>query len=387
MLTANYDELTVERLSTALGKKWTTYPGTIAAFIAEMDFGTAPCVIDALRREVDNGFLGYVPYDLETEVCQLTGDWYRQHTGWDVPTAQIHSLPEVLRGLEITLNRYAPRGGGVIVPTPSYMPFLSIPRHFGRDVLEVPLVRRDGRWEYDLEALDAAFQAGGEVLILCNPHNPVGRVLERDELVAISEVVERHGGRVFADEVHAPLVYPGHRHVPYASVNESAAGHTITTFAATKAWNFAGLKAAQILLSNDADIAVWERDEGYFGMGASSLGMIATRAALIDGQPWLDDVITYLDGNRRLLGDLVADRLPGVEYTLPEGTYLTWLDFSNTRLDGDLAAFFRERADVALTSGAACGAVGKRAVRFNIAMPRPLLEQAVDRMARAIASI
>jgi cystathionine beta-lyase len=268
------------------------------------------------------------------------------------------------------------------------MPFLMVPERQNREQIEVPLLQDgDGRWSYDLDAIDAAFADGGEVLILCNPHNPIGRVMTREEMIAISEVVDRHGGRVFSDEIHAPIIYSGQRHVPYASVSEVAAGHTITAIAASKAWNLAGLKCAQIVLSNEDDIAIWKADGGWTAHGASTLGVIASIAAFNTGQEWLDGVISYLDTNRRVLGEMVSDLLPGVKYTMPEGTYLTWLDFGDTPLDGELGTFFRDKARVAVTDGSACGEVGKRAVRFNIAMPRPLLEQAVQQMATAIRTM
>jgi cystathionine beta-lyase len=388
MMTANeYDTLTFEQLSGVVGKKWTTFPDCIGAFIAEMDFGTAPGVIAAMHETVENGFFGYLPAALEEQLDAATADWYHANTDWDVPAANIHSLPDVLKGLEITLRMYAPKGGKVIVPTPAYMPFLMLPERNGREQVQVPMLQVDGRWEYDLEALDAAFADGGEVLVLCNPFNPIGRVMTREELLQISEIVEKHGGRVFSDEVHAPIIYPGHRHVPYASVSDVAAGHTITSTAASKAWNLAGLKCAQIVLSNDADIAIWEADGGWMGHGASTLGVIASIAAYTTGQEWLDGVIAYLDGNRRVLGELVSDLLPGVKYTPPEGTYLAWLDFTETGVDCDLATFFREKARVAVVDGSACGEVGERCVRFNIAMPRPILEQAVRQMATAFRTL
>ncbi len=387
MLTANYDHLTVEDLTGVIGKKWNSYPGCIGAFIAEMDFATAPAVVDALHEAVAKGFFGYLPDALELELDEAVSAWYRNTTGWDVPAAQIHSMPDVLKGLEIVLKMYAPRGGKVIVPTPAYMPFLMLPGRLGREQIEVPMSNASGRWEYDLDGIDAAFKAGGEVLILCNPHNPIGRVLERDEMLAISEVVERNGGRVFSDEIHAPIIYPGHRHVPYASISEAAANHSITAIAASKAWNLAGLKCAQIVLSNQADIDIWNEDGGWTAHGASSLGVVASIAAWTQGQEWLDGVIDYLDGNRNLLGAMISDLMPGVQYIKPEGTYLTWIDFGNTGLDGDLAEFFREKAGVALTGGNACGKIGHRSVRFNIAMPRPILERAVNQMADAIRSI
>ncbi len=387
MLTANYDTLTLEHLTGVVGKKWTTFPDCIGAFIAEMDFGTAPSVIQALRETVDNGFFGYLPDALEQGLATACADWYRDNTDWEVPADRVHSMPDVLKGLEITLKHYAPKGGKVIVPTPAYMPFLFVPTMHNRDIVQVPMLQVDGRWEYDLEAIDAVFADDGEVLVLCNPFNPIGRVMTRDELLAISEIVERHGGRVFSDEIHAPIIYAEHRHIPYASISDVAAGHTITAMAASKAWNLAGLKCAQIVLSNDADVETWAAEGAWTAHGASTLGVIASIAAFNTGQEWLQGVIDYLDGNRRFLAEAMSDLLPGVAYTMPEGTYLAWLDFRETGLDGDISTFFREKARVAIIDGSACGEVGQRCVRFNFALPRPLLEQAVQQMSTAIKSV
>lgn len=384
MTTANYDALTVRDLSGVLGKKWTTFPDKIGAFIAEMDFGTAPEVIAALRAAVDEGFYGYLPDHLETGLGEAVAGWYRRSTDWQVEASQVRSMPDVLKGLEVALRYYAPRGGKVIVPTPAYMPFLMLPAFTDREQIEVPMLHNDGRWEYDLDAIDRAFKDGGEVLIICNPFNPIGRVMTRDELVAISEVVDRNNGRVFSDEIHAPLIYDGVRHVPYASVSDAAAGHTITAVAASKAWNLAGLKCAAIVLSNEADQASWADGAGWTAHGASTLGVVASIAAFNDGQPWLDDVVRYLDGNRKALGEAIASQMPQVKYTPPEGTYLAWLDMCDLPLDGDLAEFFRDQANVAMVDGSHCGELGKGAVRFNFAMPRPLIEQAIEQMGEAL---
>ncbi len=387
MLTADFDTLTREHLTQTVGKKWTTFPDCIGAFIAEMDFGTAPEVQRALHEMVEAGYFGYLPDSLERDLSLAASGWYRRNTDWDPDPARIHSIPDVLKVLELTLKLYAPRGGKVIVPTPAYMPFLMLPERLGREQIEVPLIRDEAGWHYDLDALDQAFRNGGEVLILCNPHNPIGKVLTAGELLAISEVVDRHGGRVFSDEIHAPILYSGNRHVPYASVSEVAASHTITAIAASKAWNLAGLKCAQVVLSNDADVEIWAADGGWTAHGASTLGVVASIAAFNEGQPWLDGVIGYLEGNRRLLGEMLADLLPEVRYLQSEGTYLSWLDFSHTGLDGDLAQFFREEAQVAVTAGSWCGEVGARSIRFNFAMPRPLLEQAISQMATALRAV
>ncbi len=382
-----YDSLTEEQLAGVVGVKWTAFPECIGAFVAEMDFGTAPCVVEALRATVEAGFYGYLPAALAQELSQACARWYREECGWDVNPDAVNALPDVLKGLEITLNYYTKPGAKVIVLTPAYMPFLTLPGFFGREMIQVPMLQTNGKWELDYAGIDAAFAAGGGALILCNPHNPIGRVLTRDELLETSAIVAKHDGRVFADEIHAPLTYAGHLHIPYASVSDEAASHTITTIAASKAWNLAGLKCAQLVFSNEADMKVWEKIGFFAGHGASTLGVIASTAAYNDGRAWLSDVRSYLDGNRKRLGELVDELLPGVKYTMPEGTYLAWLDFRNTGLDGDLATFFRERANVAVNDGAACGEVGERHIRFNFAMPRPLMERALHQIADAFTSV
>ena len=190
---------------------------------------------------------------------------------------------------------------------------------------------------------------------------------------------------MFADEIHAPIVYAPARHIPYASVSDAAAAHTFTATSASKAWNLAGLKCAQVIISNDSDAELWERLGFWPGHGTSTLGVVANIAAYTAGAPWLDDVVEYLDGNRRMLAQLVDEKLPGVRMIVPEGSYIALLDFRETGLTGDLAEWFREHAGVAMTDGAACGEAAIGYTRFVFALPRPLLVEAVERIAAALA--
>jgi cystathionine beta-lyase len=217
-----------------------------------------------------------------------------------------------------------------------------------------------------------------------NPHNPLGRVFGVAEQLALAEVVEAAGARVFSDEIHAPLVHPGAVHRPYASLSPATARHTVTATSASKAWNLPGLKTAQLILSNAEDAALWAEVGFLFGHGASTPGVLAATVAYESGEQWLDGVLRYLDGNRRLLGELLAEHLPGVGYAPPEGTYLAWLDCRALDLPGSAGDFFLERAGVALVDGPACGAPGEGHVRLNFATPRPVLRTIVDRMATAV---
>lgn len=379
-----FDDITVADLQRSGSVKWSKFPGRLGAFIAEMDFGTAPAVTQALHRAVDAAAFGYLPDALREQLAAATSEWLRRNHHWEVAPERIRPLGDVIAGLQAAIEHFSKPGTPVIIPTPAYMPFLTVPRSLGREQIELPMLPDGDRYVYDLDALDAAFRAGADLLVLCNPHNPIGRVLERDELLAISEVVDRHGGRVFSDEIHAPLVFPGHEHVSYASVSPVAAAHTVTAISASKAWNLPGMKCAQLVLSNPADAAHWAQVGDGFEHGAATLGVIANTAAYSLGEGWLEEVIAYLDGNRKFLGDLLADRLPEVGYRAPEGTYLAFLDCRALELGERPAEFFLERAGVALTDGSDCGRAGRGFVRLNFATPRPILEQMVEQMAAAI---
>jgi cysteine-S-conjugate beta-lyase len=382
---AGFDDVTIDELRAGGSLKWSLYPEAIGSFVAEMDFGTAPAVTKALHAAVDAAAFGYLPPGLLQGMSEAYAAWSADRYGWAVPPERVRPLADVLAGLAAAIEHFSRPGSPVILPTPAYMPFLVVPPALGREVLEVPMARDGDRYVYDLDALDAAFRAGGHLLVLCNPHNPIGRVLEPAEMTAVAEVVERHGGRVFSDEIHAPLVYEGHRHVPYAALGEVPAGHAVTATSASKAWNLPGLKCAQLVLSNDADADLWARAGLHAEHGASTLGVVANTAAYTGGAEWLDDVLAYLDGNRRLLAELVAEHLPGVRYTPPEGTYLAWLDFRKLGLP-EPGAFFLEHAGVALTDGSLCGAAGEQFARLTIATPRPVLVRTVEQMGAALAA-
>jgi cystathionine beta-lyase len=379
-------DVSLERLREIGGLKWSLHPDKIGAFVAEMDFGTAEPVLTALHEAVDTGLLGYLPGSLETALATAFCGFARKRYGWEVAPERVRPLADVVSGLMAAIEHFSEPGSPVILPTPAYMPFLYVPAELGREVIEVPMAVQDGRYVYDLDALEAAYRAGGNLLILCNPHNPIGRVLKPEELRAVTEVVDRYGGRVFSDEIHAPLVYDGHRHVPYVTTSETAAEHAVTAVSASKAWNLPGTKCAQLVLSNDADAATWAKVGRTREHGASNLGVVANIAAYEQGGPWLAEVLAHLDAHRRLLHRLLADQVPGIGYLPPEGTYLAWLDTRALGLGDHPAQFFLDRAGVALTDGPACGRAGAGFVRYNFATPRPILEQTVAQLAEALRS-
>lgn len=376
------DEITAQDLRESGSLKWTAFGrDTIGAFVAEMDFGAAPAITQALHTAVDRAGFGYLPPELAAEVARACATWQQRRYGWQVTPELIHPVADVLTAFEITVRHFSRPGSPVILPTPAYPPFRTVPSLHGREVIEVPMATDGGRYTLDLDGIDRAYAAGGHLLVLCNPANPVGRVFTPEELRAVAKVAGRHGGRVFADEIHAPLVYPGHHHVPYASVSPQAAAHTVTVTSASKAWNLPGLKCAQVLFGDPADAETWQRVGTVGSATASPLGAVATVAAYRHGQPWLREVLEYLDRNRRALAELLPAT---IGYTVPDGTYLAWLDLRALDVGDGAGTFLRDQAGIATVDGADCGPPGRGHVRLNFATPLPILECAVTRMGHAL---
>ncbi len=386
-LAESLDRITIAELRRRGGLKWTfAGPDVLGAFVAEMDFGTAPEVDAALREVIARQDFGYLPPATAQRMAEACSAWLADRHGWAVDPDRIRPLPDVIKGLEAAITLFSRPGSPVILPTPAYMPFLSVPPLLGREIIQVPMTTAGDRAVLALDGIDAAFRAGGHLLILCNPCNPVGRVYTRAELAEVSEVVERHGGRVFADEIHAPLTYPGHRHIPYASLSEVTAGHALTSTSASKGWNLPGLKCAQLILSNDADQELWAEAGRIIEHGASTPGVHANIAAFTAGQDWLAEVLDYLDGSRMMLGNLLDEFLPGVRYQPPEGTYLAWLDCRGLELGDSPGEFFLDKARVLVNDGPLFGEAGAGHVRLNFATPRPVLIDIVRQLGQAVAN-
>jgi cystathionine beta-lyase len=367
--------------------KWTTPgPDGFGAAVAEMDFGAAPAILDALAALSATANFGYLSPVLGRELVAACADFQQRRHGWAVDPELIHPVPDVIKALEIAITYYSKPGSPVILPTPAYMPFLSVPGQLGREIIQVRMHEEAGFFTLDLDAIDAAFRAGGHLLIFCNPCNPLGRVYTEEEIAELTAVVDRHGGRVFADEVHAPLVYPGLRHIPYASTSDTAAAHTLTGTSASKGWNLPGLKCAQVILSSAADQERWAELGHIAWRGASSPGVAANIAAYRHGEAWLDEVLAFLDENRRLLADLLARHLPQVRYRPPDGTYLAWLDCTALNLDGSPGALLTEQAQITVVDGPAFGQGGPGSFRFNFATPQPLLAEMIERAAAVLTS-
>jgi len=366
--------------------KWSAPgPGGFGAAVAEMDFGAAPAILDALAGLSADANFGYLPPSLAEDLGAACADFAKRRYGWDVDPALIHHVPDVIKALELAITRFSRPGSPVILPTPAYMPFLSVPGFLGREIIQVPMRGDRGFFTLDLDGISAAFRAGGHLLIFCNPCNPLGRVFTRPEMTELTAVVERHGGRVFADEIHGPLVYPGARHIPYASTSDLAASHTLTATSASKGWNLPGLKCAQVILTNEPDRQRWDAMGLFAAHGASNPGVVANIAAYRHGEAWLDEIVGYLDESRRLLAGLLSRHLPGIRYRPPDGTYLAWFDCAALDLPGSPGELVTSRAQLTVVDGPAFGEGGAGSFRFNFATPQPILAEMVERIAAALS--
>ena len=282
---------------TRAGVKWTEHgPGVIGAFVAEMDFGIAPQIAAALHRAVDLAQVGYLSKPLMSELADACAGRDRIHTGWSPDPAWIHPLPDVVRGLEVAIRSFSAPGAAVILPTPAYMPFFDVPGEVGRSLLTAPMIE-DGRPAPLRSRRDPSRVRTGRWTARSLQPVQSGRpgVHPRGVARALSEVVDSCGGRVFADEIHAPLVYEPNVHIPYASVSEVAAGHSVTAISASKAWNLPGLKCANLLLTNTDDAERWQHVGLLASHGASTIGAIANTVAYRAGDP----VAGGRDGNAR----------------------------------------------------------------------------------------
>ncbi len=378
-----FDDVDLARLRRRRTVKWTLYgPEVLAAWVAEMDFDVAPVVRASILEAVDREDFGYVEPDLGELNAACAGFFGNQY-GWTVPPARIFTVADVLTGISAALDAFVDPTHGVVVPTPAYPPFFDTVELTGREAVRVPMIDESGRDGLDLGAVDDALAHGAGAVLLCNPHNPTGRVFTPDELAALADVVDRHGAHVVADEVHAPLVHGSARHVPYATVSDVTAQHCVTVTSTSKAFNIAGLKCAQVVTTNHADAERW-RALGVFEVaGPTPIGIAATTAAYRDGGSWLRELRRYLEGNRDRLLEAVAVELPGVRCRAPEATFLAWLDCSALGLD-DPARFFLDRARVAVSDGPPFGPACGQHVRINFATSRTLLDRIVHTMGAAV---
>ena len=377
-------DLTDEQARRAMVLKWGLAPeDVIPAWVAEMDYALDPVVHAAVREALDAGVTGYPVFGPGDGLGEAYAKWSQRHFGWAPEADAVQPVSDVTAGMRVAIDVLSERAP-VIFPTPGYNAQFGLATITGREEWQLPIDVDAPRAELDLDRLDDLLGKGARTLILTQPHNPWGRVFTRAELEAIRDVVLRHGARVVSDEIHAPLVLPGAEHVPYLSV-EGTHDHAVAVVAASKAFNVAGLRCAQIVVP---DRGSWDRIQAQpmsRNDSWSPLGVIAARTAYEHGDPWLESLIERLDAQRTLLTDLLAEHLPLVRMRPLEATYLAWLDVRAYGHD-DPSALAMERGRVWVGQGRDYAPDLGGHVRLNIATSPQRLEEIVRRLARAWAA-
>jgi cysteine-S-conjugate beta-lyase len=377
----DFDEVIDRRGTAAL--KWDKYAGrdVIPMWVADMDFRSAPAIIEALKRRAEHGVFGYTdpPQELGNAIVSALE---RDH-GWKIRHEWLMWLPGLVSGINLVCRAVGEDGDDVVTAVPVYHPFLSGPGHQRRTVTRVSM-RLDGtKWVWDLERLEAAITPRTKLLLLCNPHNPVGRVFAREELSALARVAEKYDLVISSDEIHCGLVLDADKsHVPIATLGEDIAARTITLMAASKTFNLPGLGCAFAVVPNPQLRARLSLAAAGILPRVNAMGFVATLAAYRDGVSWQRALVDYLRTNRDLVIEKIS-RTSGLSITPIEATYLAWIGI-DTGVISDPVAFF-ESAGIGLYDGRAFGSQGY--VRLNFGCPRSLLERGLERMERAIQTL
>lgn len=362
------------------GEKWGRYAGrdVLPMWVADMDFAAPAVILDALKARIDHGVFGYTePWP--SLIDAVIGHMMRQY-GWRIEADWLVWLPGVVSGLNIACRIGGEAGDEVFTATPVYPPFLTAPAYNGRRLVSRPLVHDGARWGWDRDAVEAAIGPRTRLFLLCNPHNPVGRVFDRDELTWIAALAERHDLLICSDEIHCGLVLdPNRPHLPIAALNEAVAQRSITLMAPSKTWNIASLYCALAIIPNPALRRRFRSAMRGIVPPVNVLGLVAGEAAYRHGEAWRQALLAVLRQNRTQIDTALQD-MPGVRATPPEATYLAWLDCRDSGLD-DPAGFF-EAGGVGLSDGAPFGAPGF--VRLNFGCPPATLTEALTRMQRAL---
>ncbi|MFH2134478.1 MAG: pyridoxal phosphate-dependent aminotransferase [Pseudomonadota bacterium] len=348
----------------------------IPLWVADMDFAVPEAVQRALSQRAEHPVFGYTIHPKSMYDAQM--HWLSTRHGWDITRESILFCPGVVPSLHACIMGLSQPGDGVIVQPPVYAPFLTAAETCGRKSLLNPLKLEDGRYTFDLDDLERCAREGGRMLVLCSPHNPVGRVWQREELQALLLVCEKHDITVVSDEIHADLIYPGFKHVPLATLNDKV--NIVTAVAPSKTFNIPGLGLSTLIVPEEADRKAITRAFDTLHVGAyNPFSIAAFEAAYREGAPWLDDLMVYLAGTRDMVRDYLQQHLPQIKMIEPEGTYLLWLDCREMGLgDKQLKDFFVKQAGVGLSPGTMFGTEGRGHMRMNIGAPRSLIMQALQ---------
>ncbi|WHZ35904.1 MalY/PatB family protein [Sagittula sp. MA-2] len=358
----------------------------LAMWVADMDFRPPDCVQAAVQRMADHGLYGYYGDDrgYREAICW----WMKERHGWTVEPGAIFTTHGLVNGTALCVQTYTEPGDGVVLFTPVYHAFARVIKASGREVVECPLTIQDGRYVMDFDAYDAQMTGREKMVILCSPHNPGGRVWTREELQGLADFARRHDLILVSDEIHHDLVMPGHTHVPMPLADDSIMDRLVMMTATTKTFNIAGSHIGNVIVPDERLRARFAATMAGLGISPNSFGMFMAEAAYSpEGAAWVDELVQYLDGNRRLFDEGI-NAIPGLHSMEMQATYLAWVDFAGT---GMAAEEYRDRvqqqAKIAVNHGPTFGTGGESYLRFNFATPRARVVEAVRRMQEAFSDL
>ncbi|MBX3009940.1 MAG: PatB family C-S lyase [Caldilineaceae bacterium] len=370
--------------------KWHFYSeDVLPMWVADMDFRSPEPILRAMHERIDHGVFGYggVTAQLREVICERMARLYN----WKVHPEAIVSLPGLVSGLNVVSRAIGDRGDGVLVNTPVYPPFLSAPTNQERELQSAPLAKEEKQgllhYSLDVAALTQALQANTRLFILCNPHNPIGRAYTRAELQQLAEFCLRHDLVICSDEIHCDLLLGSTQHIPLASLDPEIAERTITLMAPSKTFNVPGLGCSLAIIPNAGLRQKLQKASNGIVPHVNLLGYTAAVAAYAECEDWLQELRTYLTANRDLLVETITREMPQLRVTVPEATYLGWIDCRESGIEGNPQKFFLEQAKVALNDGVPFGDGGEGFVRLNFGCPRGLLEQGLASMQRALQGL
>lgn len=385
MVTKVLPEVDLEICRLKNAEKWRLYPRDVMpVWVADMDFAVAPAIQKVLETALERSDWGYPEDPRRSGIPEAFAERMERKFRWSLNPDRVEVLSEVVQGIYIALLQLSEPGDGVLVQTPIYPPFLQSVRETGRTLIEVPLVDGPGGYALDLDRTRALCAQNARVLLLCNPHNPTGRVFTSVELEGLASLVLEHDLIVLSDEIHADLVYPGFAHIPFASLSPEIEKRTVTFYSASKAFNIAGLRCAVAAFGSE------NLQRGFCGTprhargGLSQPGLLATQAAWSSGEPWLEEVLSVLRQNRDYVVSEFPKALPGLSMHAPEATYLAWLDCGGLGLKPSPYQYFLDKGRTGFSKGAAFGSPGKDFVRLNFATSQEILDEVLSRCSASL---
>ena len=356
-------------------------------WVADMDFLTAPCVMEALKDRLEQGIFGYTtrPSSYNESIV----NWLDNRFSWKINQEWLMFSPAVITSISLLIQNLTQKNDKIMIQEPVYSPFHSIVESNERNLVISPLVKLDdGSYVMDYEDIEAKIK-DVKVFILCNPHNPVGRVWTREELTRLGEICLKHNVLVISDEIHSDIILKNHKHTPFASISKEFRENTITCMAPTKTFNLAGLQSSFLVISNPYYYEVMDKAFSILDIKRNNaFSLVATEAAYNYGEDWLYELIKYIEDNVDFAIDYIKNHMPQLKVKKPEGTYLLWVDFSNLNVDKkDLKNALINKGRIALSDGSSFGIGGAGYYRINLACPRSMVLEGLKRIEFAIKSL